>query len=236
MSMTAWQAGIRLSSRLARIGAIFGSPLFVSGNKPMRRIGWTMVLLLVAVTGFAQTRKQVGQVKGQAVYSDQIVGKTAQERSEAARDLFMKPIVQGWARQHAAQFKLSPEEAARLADDIRAYAACSGSGYALPENPAMRDKVLQGLGGNVKLQKALYDAFGGGRVLFQQGGVEAFDATRKLLEQKEASGEFSFTDPQVRELAYGYWTGDHGAMMLSEPGQIARALDIRSIVARCPGK
>ena len=100
----------------------------------------------------------------------------------------------------------------------------------------MRDKVLQGLGGNIKLQKALYDAFGGGRVLFQQGGVEAFDATRKLLEQKEAGGEVSITDPQVRELAYAYWTRDHGAMMLSEPGQIVRALDLRSVVARCPGK
>lgn len=202
----------------------------------MRRLGWMIVLLLVASTGFAQTRKQVGQVGGQPLYADQIVGKTVQERTEAARNLFMKPIVQGWARQHAAQFKLSPEEAARLADDIRAYAACSGNGYTLPEDPAMRDKVLQGLGGNVKLQKALYDEFGGGRVLFQQGGVEAFDATRKLLEQKEASGEFSLTDPEVRELAYAYWTRDHGAMMLSEPGQIARALDIRSVVARCPGK
>ncbi len=202
----------------------------------MRRIGWMIVLLLAVGTGFAQARKQVGQVKGQAIYADQIVGKTAQERAEAARNLFMKPVVQDWARQHAAQFKLTSEETARLAADIRAYAACSGNGYALPEDPAMRDKVLQGLGGNVKLQKALYDAFGGGRVLFQQGGVEAFDATRKLLEQKEASGGFSFTDSQVRELAYGYWTRDHGAMMLSEPGQIARALDVRSIVARCPGK
>ena len=202
----------------------------------MRRIGWLVVLLLVAGTGFAQPRKQVGQVKGQAVYADQIVGKTAQERAEAARNLFMRPIVQGWARQHAAQFKLSAEETTRLADDIRAYAACSGNGYTLPENPAMRDKVLQGLGGNIKLQKALYDAFGGGRVLFQQGGVEAFDATRKLLEQKEAAGEFAITDPQVRQLAYAYWTRDHGAMMLSEPGQVARALDLRSVVARCPGK
>ena len=94
----------------------------------MRRIGWMVVLLLMAGTGFAQARKQVGQVKGQAVYADQIVGKTAQEQAEAARDLFMKPVVQGWARQHAAQFKLSPEEATRLADDIRAYAACSGNG------------------------------------------------------------------------------------------------------------
>lgn len=202
----------------------------------MRRIGWMIVLLLVAGSGFAQTRKQVGQVKGQAVYADQIVGKTAQEQAEAARNLFMKPVVQGWAKQHAAQFKLTPEESTRLADDIRAYAACSGSGYALPEDPAMRDRVLQGLGGNIKLQKALYDAFGGGRVLFQQGGVEAFDATRKLLEQKETGGEFSITDPQTRKLAYDYWTRDHGAMMLSEPGQVARALDLRSFVARCPGK
>lgn len=202
----------------------------------MRRIGWLVVLLLVAGTGFAQARKQVGQVKGQAVYADQIVGKTAQDQAEAARNLFMRPIVQGWARQHAAQFKLSAEETTRLADDIRAYAACSGNGYTLPENPAMRDKILQGLGGNIKLQKALYDAFGGGRVLFQQGGVEAFDATRKLLEQKEAAGEFAITDPQVRQLAYAYWTRDHGPMMLSEPGQVARALDLRSVVARCPGK
>lgn len=201
----------------------------------MRRFGWMMVLLLVAAMASGQERKEVGSVNGVSIFADQIVGKDDQERAESARNLFMRPVVHEWVKQHFEQFKLTTKESEDLAESIREYAVCSNNGYVLPEDAMARTIVLQGLGGNVKLQKALYDAFGGGRVLFQQGGVEAYDATRKFLEQKEAAGTISFVDPQIRALAYDYWINDHSGMLLSEPGQISRALDVRSIIASCPG-
>ena len=201
----------------------------------MRGIGWMVVLLLVAGTGFAQVRKQVGQVNGQAVYADQIAGRDPQGKAESARDLFMRPVIRTWVKQHFEQFKLTPKESGELAERIREYAACSHNGYTLPEDPTARTIVLQGLGGNIRLQKALYDGFGGGRLLFQQGGIEAYDATRKFLEQKEAAGAISFSDPQVRALAYDYWTNDRSGIFLSGPEQVSRALDVRSVIATCPG-
>ena len=201
----------------------------------MRHIGWIAILALVAGNGFAQARKEVGRIDGAPVYADQIVGNTAQERAESARSLFMRPVVRAWVKQHFEQFKLTAKESEDLAERIREYAACSQNGYVLPEEPTAKAIVLQGLGGNAKLQKAMYDGFGGGRLLFQQAGIEAYDATRRFLEQQEAAGTIVFSDPQIRALAYDYWTNDRDGVFLSEPGQVSRALDVRSMIATCPG-
>lgn len=65
----------------------------------------------------------------------------------------------------------------------------------------------------LKFEQLLYRKFGGGRVLLQQLGPEAFDARRKLLLSLEASKKFEFFDPALREIAFSYWTRtDHPAM------------------------
>ena len=121
-----------------------------------------------------------------------------------------------------------------LEAQILAYADCSRNGYALPEDPQWRRLTLEMFGRMAKLQARLYQDFGGGRLLFQQGGAEAFDATLRLLEQRESEGAFAITDPEVRALAYDYWTRDHGAMFITDPVAINRALDIKSVISKCP--
>ncbi len=64
-----------------------------------------------------------------------------------------------------------------------------------------------------KLQRHLYDKFGGGRVL---GGFEAFDATRKWLESEERSGHFKITDPKLRTEFYRYWTRPRNFMLTAD--------------------
>jgi hypothetical protein len=64
-----------------------------------------------------------------------------------------------------------------------------------------------------KLQRHLYDKFGGGRVL---GGFEAFDATRKWLEYEEQSGHFKITDPKLRTEFYRYWTQPRNFMLTAD--------------------
>ncbi|NLI77542.1 MAG: hypothetical protein GX442_14000 [Candidatus Riflebacteria bacterium] len=59
-----------------------------------------------------------------------------------------------------------------------------------------------------KLQRHLYAQYGGGRVLWQQMGVEAFDAMRRFLEDQEKRGSFTVTDPSLRARLYSYWTKD----------------------------
>ncbi len=44
--------------------------------------------------------------------------------------------------------------------------------------------------GNWKLQRHFYDHFGGGRVMYQQAGLEAFDAYRRWIESEELKGSF----------------------------------------------
>lgn len=71
--------------------------------------------------------------------------------------------------------------------------------------------------GTRKFQRHLYDEFGGGRVLFQQAGVEAFDATRAWLESLEAKGDLTLSDPELREELYRYWTSTNHGAFLSTP-------------------
>ena len=201
----------------------------------MRGLVLSLLLLALSFGGQAHAeRRQVGHVQGTPVYSDQIAGDDAQARAASARDLFMSPIQEAWYRQHAAQFKVTDAEASALEAQLVAYAKCSRNGYELPKDPQWRTIHLNMFGGTAKRQNLLYQQFGGGRLLFQQAGVEAFDATRRLLEQREAEGAFAITDPEVRALAYDYWTRDHGAMFITDPLVIRRALNIESVVATCP--
>jgi hypothetical protein len=59
---------------------------------------------------------------------------------------------------------------------------------------------------NWKFQRHLYDRYGGGRILWQQAGIEAFDATRQWLEAHEKKGDFKISDPALRSSFYEYWT------------------------------
>ena len=68
-----------------------------------------------------------------------------------------------------------------------------------------------------KGQRHLYDKYGGGRILWQQSGLEAFDATRKWLESLEKAGKFKITDPTLRTAFYEYWTTQrHGAFLIDD--------------------
>jgi hypothetical protein len=73
-----------------------------------------------------------------------------------------------------------------------------------------------------KFQRRLYDEFGGGRILWQQGGQEAFDATRMWLESLENQGEFRISDPALRAKLYDYWTRDHGPFLTSDKNRIRK--------------
>lgn len=72
-----------------------------------------------------------------------------------------------------------------------------------------------------KWQNYLYEQYGGGRVLLQQLGPEAFDAMRVWLEQREQAGNFQITDPELREEFFAYWTTqDHGSFLSDDPERV----------------
>jgi hypothetical protein len=77
-----------------------------------------------------------------------------------------------------------------------------------------------------KLQKHSYEKFGGGRVLFQQAGIEAFDAMHEWLRQQEKKGAFRIDDESLRKQFYAYWTTmNHGAFLSDDKEQIRKFLN-----------
>lgn len=74
---------------------------------------------------------------------------------------------------------------------------------------------------NWKFQRHLYDKYGGGRVLWQQAGMEAFDAMHAWLETHEKQGDFKIADPALRTSFYYYWTTmEHGSFLISDKESI----------------
>jgi hypothetical protein len=73
---------------------------------------------------------------------------------------------------------------------------------------------------NWKLQLHLYKRFGGGRLLWQQAGTEAFDAMLNWLETHERQGSFKITDPKLRDEFYRYWHRSHRPFMIEDKDRI----------------
>ena len=59
---------------------------------------------------------------------------------------------------------------------------------------------------NWKEEHFLYKKYGGGELLDHRFGVEALDARRKWIEERESKGDFKVTDAKVRKMLYDYWT------------------------------
>jgi hypothetical protein len=74
---------------------------------------------------------------------------------------------------------------------------------------------------NWKFQRRFYDRYGGGRVMYQQAGLEAFDAYRRWIESEEQKGSFRITDPKLRVSFYRYWKRNDGAF-LTDPDQLRK--------------
>ena len=55
-----------------------------------------------------------------------------------------------------------------------------------------------------KIERELHRTYGG-RVIFQQAGLEALDARRRLFEDAEKNGDLKFEDAGVRHLFYYYY-------------------------------
>jgi hypothetical protein len=58
-----------------------------------------------------------------------------------------------------------------------------------------------------KINKALYAKYGG-RVIFQQAGVEPLDAYREYLEEQESAGSFELLDDAFAASFWSYFTND----------------------------
>ena len=59
----------------------------------------------------------------------------------------------------------------------------------------------------------LYRKYGRGRILFQQFGIEPFDALKKWLAEQEKKRFFIIYDDEARKIFWDYWVRDHGSFI-----------------------
>jgi hypothetical protein len=86
--------------------------------------------------------------------------------------------------------------------------------------PPLDKTFAQMTGGFAKAQRFIYLNHGRGRLLFQQAGMEAFDATRRLILHLEERGEIKFNSSADHDLALAYWTTqNHSSFLQPDPGK-----------------
>ncbi|OGV67902.1 MAG: hypothetical protein A2498_10855 [Lentisphaerae bacterium RIFOXYC12_FULL_60_16] len=71
----------------------------------------------------------------------------------------------------------------------------------------MKRQMAQQFVKSWKINKALYSKYGG-RVIFQQAGVEPLDAYRDFLREQEKKGAFQILDKQYEDGFWRYFTND----------------------------
>ena len=76
-----------------------------------------------------------------------------------------------------------------------------GSGAPAPEEVKAREEIAAAFIRQWKINRALYQQYGG-RIIFQQGGPEPLDAYRRFLEEARSHGDFEIAD---KDLEAGFW-------------------------------
>lgn len=198
-----------------------------------------------------ENREQIGTVQGKPVYRDEIADgnllqlftntiwakykadhresiEPTEKELAAARSYFseqhrIRIENEGGESKLREQLKLIKEKLANeeLSEEARKKLELEHSSLnarLTPPDPSFANFILN----NWKLQKHLYENFGGGRILWQQAGQEAFDAMRTWLELQEKNGQFQITDPKVRAQFYRYWNQDHGAFLTDDKERIRK--------------
>ena len=193
-------------------------------------------------------REQVGEVLGKPVYRDEVKAKGAsrlffaplvaeyrrehQAEIEPTKDE-IKAVGDFFQQKHAEEMKeKGPKMRARLAeveqqlagDDLddkqRKKLEIEKTGLKARLRPPSEFFPVFILN-NWKFQRHLYDHYGGGRILWQQAGLEAFDAMHKWLQDQERQGKFKVSDAKLRAELYHYWTThNHGAFLTADKERI----------------
>lgn len=81
---------------------------------------------------------------------------------------------------------------------------------------AMRRRLGESLIRQWKINKSLYESYGG-RIIYQQFGPEPLDAYRRYFEERQTSGDFTIEDPAMAEQFWRYFKDDSQHVFM-EPG------------------
>ena len=190
------------------------------------------LLLLAFLSQSQAVDKQIGQVGGRPVYESEVKGASEQEREQSLREIFIGPAMKSYMEPYKSQWELTDQDIEALARAYRESLECNPDAPK-PNLPDFDRFFAKFIGTNVKIQRFIYMRNGHGRILFQQAGPEAFDATRNLLLQLEKEGKFLISDPILREKTLKYWLSDHQSGLLDDPGP-DKAFALDQTFTKCP--
>ncbi len=201
----------------------------------MKLLSAIVVAVLLAVAADLQAQDAViGEVLGKPVHASQITGTDDAERAASLRENFIRPAIGDYLKSHAGEVELTEAESASIIASYNALRACMPELGLMEFKPPFDKLYAVMIGGNAKAQRFIYLNHGRGRVLFQQAGAEAFDATYRLILALEEEGKIRFDNPADRALALAYWTTqEHGSFLLPDPGT-EEAFKIDALMTRCP--
>jgi hypothetical protein len=159
---------------------------------------------------------QVGEPKAGVVLGKEIHAADV----EALRYYILRELTDRYAAQKGISVsRVEIERYQRQVDDAMRQDARmhsdTAAGQNIPQTPssytaeeqAARDQIATAFILQWKINQALYHQYGG-RVIFQQGGPEPLDATRKFLEHAEARGEFTIADKALASDFWRYYRND----------------------------
>lgn len=159
----------------------------------------------------------IGQVGGRTVRDTDVSGRTQRAREDSLRALFVGPALRAYLETHRRKLEPSEVDIDHYIAVLRQRERCG----AIPVREVPPDQeraIVRMMAGNLKVQRFIHLSHGGGRILFQQMGLEAYDATRRLLLDLERQGAMTFATPEIRQAALGYWLEDPAMGLLPDPG------------------
>ncbi len=161
----------------------------------------------------------VARVLGKPIYEQQIDDTNSGYNEQKLRELIRGPLLEDYVERHAENLKPTEQEIRKFVRHL-AKEKAQETLPPLSEIPsAYREKYEKMAVAFIsywRAQRHLYRQYGDGRILFQQGGYEAYDATRRWLIREEKKGRFEIQDPQLRDRFYQYWEKDESAFLVSD--------------------
>ncbi len=119
---------------------------------------------------------------------DRYAAENGLEATEPEIDAYVENMEKGMREMGLdAEDDLTPEEKAEVA--------------------AMRREMGRSLIRQWKINKSLYEQYGG-RIVYQQMGPEPIDAYRAFLEERQKAGDFLITDSELNEAFWRYFTNE----------------------------
>jgi hypothetical protein len=169
----------------------------------------------------AVTGQVIGQVGGRPVLANSLSGQTPQVQAQRLGALIVRPAMKAYLESHRAEWMPTEADIDHFLQVQAQRVRCGGIAADALAPPEQERAFAEIMVLQLKMQRFIHQRHGGGRILFQQAGYEAYDATRRLLLDLERRGAFTINDPQMRELALAYWLKDPATGLMPDPGPAA---------------